>query len=330
MGENHMITLEMPWILILLPLPWLIRHFAPIYARGAIRLPFANRLMVAQSKGSLSNSFSKRLWWAFWMWSALVLAAARPTWHGDPIQLPLMGRDLMMVLDLSGSMQIEDFKQSGHTVSRLQAAKHVMGEFIKRRQGDRLGLILFGDQAYLQSAMTFDLKTVNLFLDEAVIGLAGEKTAIGDAIGLGVKHLSRLPELNRVMILLTDGANTAGILAPLEAADVAQQTHVKIYTIGVGADVMWVRDFFGRHKMNPSADLDEETLREIAKRTGGRYFRATDTQALEAIYAEINLLEPLPKGGYSYRPKTDLFMWPLLFSLCCGAGIWYSSNRSIL
>lgn len=325
-----MMTLQMPWVLIAFPLPWLIRRFSSIYAQGAIRLPFANRLVIAQSKGSLSYAFSKRLWWAFCMWSGLILAAARPTWQGDAIQLPLFGRDLMLVLDLSGSMQIEDFKQSGHTINRLQAAKRVMTEFIEQRQGDRLGLILFGDQAYLQSAMTFDLKTVNLFLEEAAIGLAGEKTAIGDAIGLGVKHLSRLPEPNRVMILLTDGANTAGVLAPIEAADIAQQAQVKIYTIGVGADVMWVRDFFGRHKMNPSADLDEETLREIAKRTGGRYFRATDTQALEAIYSEINLLEPLPKGGQTYRPKTDLFMWPLLFSLCCGAGIWYSLNRSTL
>lgn len=325
-----MIVLEMPWVLIIFPLPWLIRRFTSIYAEGAIRLPFVSQLLIAQSKGGLSYSFSKRLWWALAMWLGLILAAARPTWQGEPIQLPVLGRDLMMVLDLSGSMQVEDFKQSGHTVSRLQAAKHVLTEFIKRRQGDRLGLILFGDQAYLQSAMTFDLKTVSLFLEEAAIGLAGEKTAIGEAIGLGVKHLSRLPESNRVMILLTDGANTAGALSPLQAADIAKKMNLKIYTIGVGADVMWVRDFFGRHKMNPSADLDEETLREIAKITGGRYFRATDTQALEAIYAEINLLEPLPKGGNTYRPKTDLFIWPLLFSLCCGAGIWYSLNRSIL
>lgn len=323
-----MMRLDCPWVLLVLPLPWLVRHFCSAYAQGAIRLPFAER-MLKQYADKPSFSFSKSVWWALWMWCGLIIAAARPMWQGEPIQLPLYGRDMMVVLDLSGSMQIEDFSQYGHTVNRLAVAKQVLSEFIARRQGDRIGLILFGDQPYLQSPMTFDLKTVNVFLGEAAIGLAGEKTAIGDAIGLGVKHLIKVPKSNRVLILLTDGANTAGGLSPLEAAEIAKAQQVKIYCIGIGADAVWVQDFFGRHKMNPSADLDEDTLREIATLTDGKYFRATDTRTLEAISEEINLLEPVAQEGHTYRPKRNLFMWPLLFSLICGAGIWHSLNRSI-
>ncbi|MGH8552097.1 MAG: VWA domain-containing protein, partial [Methylococcales bacterium] len=172
-------------------------------------------------------------------------------------------------------------------------------------------LILFGDQAYLQAPLTFDRATVAAFLDEAVIGLAGEKTAIGDAIGLAVKRLRKNPSDQRVLVLITDGANTAGLVSPLKAAELAAREGLKIYTIGIGADEMIIRDFFGARRVNPSADLDEKTLTQIAEKTGARYFRARDTRELEKIYALLDRLEPVEKEKQYYRPKTTLFHWPL-------------------
>jgi Ca-activated chloride channel family protein len=196
-------------------------------------------------------------------------------------------------------------------VDRLTATKAVAGEFIERRVGDRLGLILFGDTAYLQAPLTFDRKTVRTLLDESVIGLAGDKTAIGDAIGLGVKRLRDNPEGQRILILLSDGANTAGTVAPLQAAGLAAQAGLKVYTIGIGADEMVIRDLLGSRKVNPSQDLDEPTMRGIAEQTGGRYFRARDVKELEQIYRMLDELEPIERDKRYYRPRTELYPWPL-------------------
>jgi Ca-activated chloride channel family protein len=176
-------------------------------------------------------------------------------------------------------------------------------------------LILFGEKAYLQAPLTFDRKTVRTLLDESVIGLAGDKTAIGDAIGLSVKRLKDNPKEQRVLILLSDGANTAGTIAPLQAADLAAREGLKVYTIGLGADEMVVRDLLGSHKVNPSQDLDESTMRGIADKTGGRYFRAKDVQELEDIYRLLDALEPVERDKRYYRPKIELFPWPLGLSM---------------
>jgi len=257
----------------------------------------------------------------------LVLAVSRPQWLGEPIEQTVSGRDLMMAVDLSGSMEEQDFVINKRSVDRLTAAKGVASDFINRRAGDRVGLILFGSQAYLQTPLTFDRKTVMTLLNESVIGLAGDNTAIGDAIGLGVKRLKNQQVNSRVLILLTDGANTAGEVAPLKAAELAAEHQLKIYTIGIGADEMVVRSFFGSHKVNPSQDLDEATLTAISDKTGGVYFRARNTDELDKIYRLLDQLEPVEKDKQYFRPRAELYYWPLSVALMLSAGIALSRVR---
>ncbi len=315
-----MIQFIWPWIAVLLPLPILIRFLLPAknsLKDAALRIPFMDDFKGSISTESTTKKNTPLMLLAVLAWCLLILAATRPQWLGEPVELPVSGRDLMMAVDLSGSMQVEDFTINGRTVNRLQATKYVASKFINSRQGDRIGLILFGRQAYLQTPLTFDRKTVNTFLQEAAIGLAGQETAIGDAIGLAIKRLVNLdnPESDntqsRVLILLTDGANTAGEITPIKAAELAATNHLKIYTIGIGADEMIRQSFFGAQRINPSADLDEKTLKAIADKTGGRYFRARDTDELKKIYSLLNKLEPTEKESQSFRPITALYYWPL-------------------
>ncbi len=311
-----MIHFEWPWLLWLIPLPFILRRFLPAVApaqEAALRVPFLSEF--SEMRRSTQQGVSGRLilYFAFLAWLLLVLASARPQWLGEPIEIPVSGRNLMLAVDLSGSMEVEDFELNGKTVNRLVATQAVASAFIDRRVGDRLGLILFGRQAYLQTPLTFDRKTLKTLLQEAVIGLAGQETAIGDAIGLAVKRLREndTDTGQRVMILLTDGANTAGEVEPLKAAEMAAAEDLKIYTIGIGADEMIVRSFFGSRKINPSADLDEKTLTAIAEKTGGRYFRARDTKALAEIYTLLDELEPVEQEQQRFRPTSALYPWPL-------------------
>jgi len=302
------------WALLALPLPWLIRMLLPAAEgerQAVLRTPFLAELEELPGGDPAVVLRRPVLWPAVLAWLLLVIAAARPQWVGDAIEQSVSGRDLMLAVDLSGSMEISDFVVEGQAVDRLTATKSVAGPFIDQRVGDRLGLILFGDKAYLQVPLTFDRKTVRTLLDEAAIGLAGEKTAIGDAIGLAVKRLRGNPQDQRVLILLSDGANTAGEVQPLQAAELAAQEGLKIYTIGVGADELVVRDFFGSRRVNPSQDLDEPTMRAIAERTGGHYFRARDTAQLAEIYGMLDRLEPVERDKRYFRPRGELFPWPL-------------------
>ncbi|TAN53109.1 MAG: VWA domain-containing protein [Methylococcaceae bacterium] len=318
-----MIHLQWPWLLLALPLPWLLwRWLAPLdNAAVALRVPFLHEFDDAPVGRPLPAGQGHPPLLAIAAWLLLVLAAARPQWLGEPMEQAVSGRDLLLAVDLSGSMAETDFVLNGDTVNRLTAIKHVAGQFIERRAGDRIGLILFGSQPYLQAPLTFDRKTVHTLLDEAVIGMAGDATAIGDALGLAVKRLRTNPAEQRVLILLTDGANTAGTIAPLKATDLAAAAGLKIYTIGVGADEMVVRDFFGTRRVNPSADLDETTLKAIAEKTGGRYFRARDTDELEQIYALLDRLEPTEKDVQYFRPHQELYPWPLGLALLLAAGM---------
>lgn len=305
-----------PWMLLLLPAPWLVRRFVPaepIDKDAALRVPLAGEFSVIAGPGRLGGAKPWRMVLLVLIWTLTVLAAARPQYVGEPESLPITGRDLLMAVDLSGSMEERDFELDGEWVDRLTATKAVARAFIDRRVGDRIGLILFGRETYVQTPLTFDRATVQTLLDEAVIGLAGTETAIGDAIGLAIKTLTDagVDESRRVLILLTDGANTAGSVEPLKAADLARQRGMVIYTIGIGADALLVRSLFGVRRVNPSADLDEQTLTTIAEGTGGQYFRARDIQSFQRIYEVLDELEPAASEESGFRPITELFHWPL-------------------
>ncbi len=317
-----MIHFEWPWLFLLLPLPWFYRRLLkPVTPnqRGVLRVPFLQDFDPLNVDKQPRMTPRWPLWIAVFAWFLLVTASARPQWLGDLVQLPVSGRDLMLAVDLSGSMEERDFRRNGKFIDRLTATKWVAADFIEQRKGDRIGLILFGEQAYLQTPLTFDLKTVQTLLFESVIGLAGQATAIGDAIGLAVKRLRQRHHSNKVLILLTDGANTAGTVSPLDAADLAAKQNLKIYTIGIGANEMIVRDFFGNRRINPSADLDENTLKAIAEKTGGQYFRARDTAELQQIYKLLDKLEPIEKDFQRFRPRITLYPWPLGAALGLGA-----------
>ncbi len=314
-----MFELEWPWLLLALPLPWLAARLLPTSDRqqqAALRVP-ALEPFLAPSEQRRQGTASGRaeIVTALLIWLLLVVAAARPVWLGEAVELPISGRDLMLAVDLSGSMEVEDFVVQGRAINRLRATQIVASEFIKRRVGDRIGLILFGRNAYLQTPLTFDRKTVRTLLQESAIGLAGNETAIGDAIGLAIKRLRNNEASSRILILLSDGANTAGEVEPLKAAELAAEAGLTIYTIGIGADELIVQSLFGSRRVNPSRDLDEKTLAAIAERTGGRYFRARDTGELVQIYTLLDELEPIVREQRSFRPRRALFFWPLGVSL---------------
>jgi len=304
-------TFAWPWLLLLAPLPWLLRWLLPASPSGdlqALRVPWFSAVAGGKS------GWLRRPWLALaaaLIWLLLVVAAARPQWVGEIENLPVTGRDLLLAVDISGSMDTQDMILNNKAVNRLSVVKKVAGEFIKRRHGDRVGLILFGSRAYLQTPLTFDTQTTATLLDESEIGLAGRETAIGDAIGLAVKRLREDAAADRVLVLLTDGANTSGEVQPLQAAGFAARDGLTVYTVGVGADEMMVQDFFGSRVVNPSADLDEDTLKAIAEQTGGRYFRARDAKSLEKIYEILDELEPVESDVETIRPIDELFYWPL-------------------
>lgn len=314
-----MLTFQYPWIFFLLPLPLLAYWAIPRGKRqqAAVRVPFYRELSgLSPTANATLGKRKLRLGTLTLIWLCLLAACANPIWWGKPVTLPTSGRDILLDVDLSGSMKIRDMKVGDSYVTRIDAVKAVLDDFIKRRKGDRLGLVLFGTRAYVQTPLTFDRKTVSQFMHEAQIGFAGaEQTAIGDAIGLSVKRLRKRPGDRHVMVLLTDGANNGGEVKPIPAAKLAAQYHIVIYTIGIGADEMVVPGpfggMFGSQRVNPSRDLDEKTLREIAAITGGRYFRARDPKQLQKIYKLLDQLEPVKDNNKTYRPQKSMFYWPL-------------------
>ena len=312
-----------PWAFAAAPAPLLVRLLMRPSERTESALTVPDLLAYTSAEVSHSNDWQRQLIklgliWLTWLF--LVAASARPQWTGDPVTLPTSGRDLMLAVDISGSMATQDMQVSNEFLDRLTVVKAVVGQFAQARLGDRVGLILFGTNAYLQAPLTFDLKSVNRLLVEAPVGIAGGKTAIGDAIGLAVKRLRQRAHDEKVLILLTDGANNVGEVEPAKAAELAARDGITIYTVGVGADEMRLPSVFralGNRVTNPSADLDEATLRNIAQVTGGKYFRARDPRALVEIYAEIDELEPVAQEAETYRPIQALYYWPMTISLAC-------------
>ncbi len=307
----------LPWLLLLFPVPWLVYRFAkPVnHKQSALMVPFFADLPLDNTPSAPVTSNKTPLFLTLLIWLLLLMAASGPRWVGDPVKLPVTGRDTLLAVDLSESMTIKDLKLRGREADRLEVIKDVVSKFIDGRKGDRIGLILFGSNAYLQAPLTFDIETVRTLLKEATIGIAGPQTAIGDAIGLSVRQLRKRPQDQRVMILLTDGANTAGNLSPIKAAELAAKEKVTIYSVGIGADEMVIPGVFGSsfgaRQVNPSADLDEDTLTRVADMTGGRYFRAHSADELKEIYKTIDNLEPVEISKETFRPVRELFYWPL-------------------
>ena len=310
-------SLAWPWMLLWLPVPFVLRKLLPpvVSTRDAgLKVPSFRGFAVLNERSEVEQLLNWRFWVAVIAWILLVLASARPQRIGDELDVPVSGRNLMLAVDLSGSMDAKDFELGNRRVDRLTATKAVASDFIGRREGDRIGLILFGERAYLQVPLTLDRETVKILLLESFIGLAGEKTAIGDAITLAVKRIHDQGTMadEQVLVLLTDGANTAGEVDPIKAAELAQQIGLRIYTIGIGAEQMVVSSITGGlRRVNPSADLDEEALTRIAELTGGRYFRAKDTAGLQEIYRLLDEMEPVAEPEAGFRPVKSLYYWPL-------------------
>ena len=311
-----MLELAWPWLFLVLPLPWLAAWLLPRAkdaTDAALRLPHAGFEWPAAMPGSPVPTLRRGL--ALLAWLLLVLAAARPQWLGEPEDIPRSGRDLLLAVDTSGSMSIQDMQLGARAADRFSTVQAIATDFIERRHGDRVGLVLFGSRAYLLTPLTFDLKTVAQQLDEATIGLAGRETAIGDAVGLAVKRLLERPENQRVVVLLTDGVSNAGELDPKKAIELAVANKVRVYTVGIGAESVNVDSLFGSRRINPSAELDIAMMTEMADRTGGRFYRARDTAELAGIYRDIDRLEPVADTAEALRPVDELYAMPLALSL---------------
>jgi Ca-activated chloride channel family protein len=297
---------------LLLPLPVLIYFLAPAYRepRLAVRVPFMEllrRLSGNQAVGgpAIVQRTAMQKIQLILGWLALVVALARPTWMDQPISRELPMRDLLVALDLSGSMDTQDFAdESGVGSDRLTAAKQVLDQFLSRRQGDRVGLIFFGSAAFVQAPFTEDLDVVRELLNEAQVRMLGPRTMLGDAIGVAIELFERSKVEERVLIVLTDGNDTGSMVPPLRAAEIAQDKGVTIYTVAMG---------------DPEAAgeqaLDEVTLKAVADATGGQYFHAADREDLERIYQTLDQLNPRQVDSLSYRPQRELFFWPLGFAI---------------
>ncbi len=307
-----MIELIRPWALALLPLPFLAWHLLPAQApRAALMLPerLATFLTaLGEADGGAGRSRRLPLIIAVLGWVALVLALATPVTKGDPLQ-ESSGRDLLLALDLSASMEARDVELDGRRVDRFTAIKALAGAFIQGREGDRVGLIVFGEETYLVAPLTYDVQAVEGFLDEVTIGMPGRKTAIGNAIGLAIRTLEYQPATSRVLILLSDGDSNAGDLGPKAAAEFALHNQVTIHTIGFGRVAM-------QGYASETAGGEYAGLKEVAEITGGRHFLARTTDALRDVYAELDLLEPTEAAaGGRYRERdwvTELLFLALL------------------
>lgn len=319
-----MIKFNWPYLLVLFPLPYLLNYFAKkaaSYSQENINnktnlseglyMPFYSELLNSSNYNTMakSNKISLILLVKSAIWLLLILSIMRPVFIDKLIALPIPAHDIIMAIDISGSMAAEDMSERTRQ-TRLDVVKNIAHEFIEKRQADRMGLIFFGSQAFVSSPLTLDQKSLHSFLDKTQIGFAGQRTAIGDAIGLGIKRLESGNNLDntRFIILLSDGSNTSGDVNPLEAAKVASENKIKIYTIGIGKNSQNIFD------IQSGMDLDEETLKAIAKTTNGKYFHATSSNALARIYNEINTLEANTEEIKTLRPEIEYFIYPLLLA----------------
>ncbi len=312
-----MIAFIWPWALMLLPLPLLARWLPPMRegAVGAIRVPFCRRLLALQESRSTPVVGLLQRWRAWLLWLLLVLALAQPVWV-DPHQPPLAsGRDLLLLLDTSGSMRQMDFASDQQPMSRFDLVKQSALRFLEGRKGDRVGLLLFGAKPFLRAPPTWDHGALRELIQETGIALAGESTAIGDAVGLGIKTLRRLPGDSRVMVLITDGANNEGSLDPRQAARLAAGLGIRIYTIGIGRPEAPAPNPWGVWSTEGAERFERELLADMARITGGRFAHALDAGALQSALQAIDRLEPTPDPALARHLALSLHPWLLLAAL---------------
>jgi len=298
-----MIALAFPWALLLLPLPLLLWRLFPPHREQvpALRFPFFRRIVETAGRepgqGAVILSRTRlQMGAAILIWVLLVLALARPERVGDPVEVSRSARDVVVAIDISGSMDAKDFAApDGTRKQRLEGVRGVVDKFIAGREGDRMALIVFGSKAYVQAPLTEDLQTINELLSQTEVGMAGPHTALGDAIGLAIRTFEASDIEQRLLILLSDGTDTASRMSPVNAAEIAKDRDIQIYTIGVG---------------DPAASgedrVDLATLQDIAGRTGGEYFFAEDEAGLEQVYDRIDELAPRQVETLSYRPRQPL------------------------
>ena len=307
-----MFVLALPWVLVLLPLPWLLWLLIPpvkTQVSAALKVPFytAMQTLIQQDKTLLTNR--GHVWWLMLAWSLFIVALAGPKWVGEPRPLSRDSYNIMLVLDISPSMGVNDMVEHGRRETRLFAVKRAAKQFVGKRVGDKIGLILFGDQAFLLTPLTYDRRNVAQRIDDATVGLAGKSTSMGDAVGLAIKRLQQAPAEGRMIVLLTDGVSNSGVLTPLKAAALAQSEKIQINTIGLHSSLD-PRSFDGLFlSMSGAADLDEDTLKDVAKTTGGQYFRATDPASLEKIYEHIDQMTRVTQDQAEIRPQYDYYPW---------------------
>jgi Ca-activated chloride channel family protein len=304
-----MLTFAHLWMFILLPLPWLLRAILPARRKSvaAVRVPFGDRLRAAIGKESTTQAVrsDRRSIIPALAWIMIVTALARPQWLEPAVSKNFPTRDLLLLVDLSGSMRQEDFTNAaGNKIDRLTAVKEVLGDFLERREGDRVGLVVFGDAPFLQSPFSTDLSLSRKLLDETAIGMAGPRTAFGDAIGLGISLFEESDAPAKTIIALTDGNDTKSQVPPVEAARIARDRDIRIHTVAIGDPTTT-----GEER------LDEAALRGVASTGGGRYFFAADRQNLTGIYAELDKIETKQVQTISHRPRRDLFHWLVIAAL---------------
>ena len=332
-----MIEFRYPFMIVLLLLPFLVRYLLPV-VRGmygdALKVPFVKdftQIETLQQKGGASSAPIKSktaFWFLFILWGLLILAAMRPQQIGEPIRLKNDSRDILMVMDISTSMLETDFSYQGKRLDRLTAVKAVASDFIKKRPADRVGLILFGTRAYLQVPLTFDKSSLDEVLWSMEAGMAGNSTSVGDALGLALKSLRQeektADKQNKIIILLTDGESNDGSLSLPQAIDLAEKEGVKVYTIGVGGGSFSLANAFFGIKNSP---LDEESLKTLAEKTKGRYFRADDLKGLVGVYQAIDQLEPENREQNFVYPRQELYYWPLLAAFVLASMMAYAYRR---
>jgi Ca-activated chloride channel homolog len=314
-----MLEFAWPWMFLLLPLPILAWWWLPPYRarQASVQVPFFDRLAAAtgqvpQRGAVVLRRRAVQMIVASLVWILVVVALARPQWVSDPVTREVSARDLVLAVDISGSMDQRDFRTpDGQMLTRLDGVKRVIGDFIARRHGDRIALILFGTRPYVQVPFTQDLATAQQLLDQTQVGMAGQQTAIGDTIGLAIKTLEKSAAQQKLLILLTDGNDTASRVPPEHAADIAGQNDIEVYTVGVG---------------DPAASgenrVDLGVLKTVARTTHGQFFRAEDGAQLQAIYADIDRLAPAKLQTLSWRPKLPLFQWPLGAATILSLSVW--------